>query len=807
MQVPEEADRAPILPALHHHLGRGRLRRRLGNDGVAPAVHGLEILAVERDPGTFARQHGIGLGAGRHQHRAGRQRNRLAVAEGPAPAALVDLHALEAQRACPAALVHFHGERRQALGEPDAFLQRLRDFLMVQRVARRVDQPAPVSDGDAAPGAQQLTNARRLAGRGRPRPLRSQRTGMGEELFGDLGLLLRPRDLAVPRLAARKELLDLHRVIGERLGRGVDGRQPAAHHDHRQAYLEVGDAVGARRAGKLERHQEVRRHAHARRQRIRHRHMGRPSGPGRHGHMVEAPFERLVEPERAAEAHPADHGEGRAPLQQQPHELEEVLVPAHGDAVFGDAAEACHDALGQVLAEFRHVAHGPEGAARARLVHARERSRKRLDLEPVHRHHAVPVIHEVVGEAEAGGAEADHQHLPAAVRQRQRTGEVQRVPARQQAVDLEAPGQVEHVLQHARLDLRNIDRVLLLIDAGLHAVIADAVAGGGAERVVDAHGRERAQRPALGLEELHLGDLLFQRAARELDVEHRPAERARAAVAQPARAAVLALVVAEDAVMRLVERRLEVHAVIGEREALAPAQPRLREFVSLRAVLHALLGFDQAHGIDAPRLPEQHAVAVAHASLRVVERPGRVARRRLQLLARIRLVPEPAQHRLGEGLLLDRNRHMRPERRLDRRAVERGRLRRLHRPRGAALHEQPLAAIDRGERGVALRERLRLRLDGEQPGEAGFQLRRQRQHQRRFRLRFQRAGRRAGGLQLRAQRLIEALQEQRVEPDQPVAAIEVLEAETVGKGELCHGMAEHFARRSLPGIAGPCVAL
>ena len=240
--------------------------------------------------------------------------------------------------------------------------------------------------------------------------------------------------------------------------------------------------------------------------------------------------------------------------------------------------------------------------------------------------------------------------------------------------------------------------------------------------------------------------------------------------------------------MRLVERRLEIHAAVGEREALAPAQPGLREFVGLRAVLHARLGVDQPHRVDAPRLPEQHAPAVPRASLRVVERPGSIARRRLQRPARVRLVPEPAQHRFGEGLLPDRNRHMRPERRFDRRPVERRRLRRLHRARGAALHEQPLAAIDGRERGMAPGERFRLLLNAEQPGKIAFQLRRQRQHQHRFGLRLQRAGRHAGGLQLRAQRLVEALQEQRVEPDQPVAAIEVLEEKTVGKDEFGHGM-------------------
>ena len=42
-------------------------------------------------------------------------------------------------------------------------------------------------------------------------------------------------------LVARQELLDLQRIVGERLGRGVDRGQAAADHHHRQADLQVGD--------------------------------------------------------------------------------------------------------------------------------------------------------------------------------------------------------------------------------------------------------------------------------------------------------------------------------------------------------------------------------------------------------------------------------------------------------------------------------------------------------------------------------------------------------------------------------------
>ena len=137
------------------------------------------------------------------------------------------------------------------------------------------------------------------------------------------------------------------------------------------------------------------------------------------------------------------------PLQQQAHQLQVVLVPPHGDAVLGHAAEAGHHAVVEVLEQPLRIAH-----RRGRI------EPERLDLQAVDRHHGVAVVHQVMRQREAGGTEPDDQHLASAVGPRQRAADVERIPPRQQRVDLEAPGQVQHVLQDARLRLRNIDRIL-----------------------------------------------------------------------------------------------------------------------------------------------------------------------------------------------------------------------------------------------------------------------------------------------------------------------------------------------------------
>ncbi len=185
----------------------------------------------------------------------------------------------------------------------------------------------------------------------------------------------------------------------------------------------------------------------------------------------------------------------------------------------------------------------------------------------------MPVIHQMMGQGVAGRAQSDHQHRAAARRLGQRPLDVERIPAGQQRIDLEAPGQFQHIFQDARLGLRDIDRILvgLGVDAGRHAIVADAVAGAGDHRIVDhADGQRRQGQPfSLGL--MHLGDALFQRAAGLVGADGVFRERTGLGVGQALRTAVLALVMTEDAVIDLVHRPLEVGAGIGQVESVARA--------------------------------------------------------------------------------------------------------------------------------------------------------------------------------------------------------------------------------------------
>ena len=252
----------------------------------------------------------------------------------------------------------------------------------------------------------------------------------------------------------------------------------------------------------------------------------------------------------------------------------------------------------------------------------------------------------------AGPMPTTSARLPVA-RARHRPAQVERIPARQQRIDLEAPRQREHVLQDPRLRLRNVDGVGLLVDARLHAVVADAVAGGGDQRIVDADDRERRERPALGAQLVELGDLLLERAAGERHAERALLERIvgrrRAGgllLEEAARAGVLALLVAPDAVVRLVERAGEVHAGIGQREALAPAHVAAGELPRVDAV--------DVRRARAARASCSRACAARGTARRpcarrglpaVCDGPGGVAQRHVERRRVRRFVLLPARHR------------------------------------------------------------------------------------------------------------------------------------------------------------------
>jgi len=629
---------------------------------------------------------------------------------------------------------------------------------------------------------------------------------MGEEFGGDFLVFGAPAGARLARFARRcgkrfvpgEEFLDLHRVVRERFGRGVDRGEPAADHHHRQSQLHVRQRVGARRAGELQRHQEVARGAHAARQPVRDVERRGLAGAERQRDVIEAQRERVVGAQRAAEAHATHQGEALAPFEQQPHQLQEVLVPAHGDAVFGHAAEAGHHPVVQRLVQRAHVVHRLEGHPRAVDAHAARALVERLDLQAVDADHAVPFLEQVVREREAGGPHARHQHAVAAVGPGQRAAQVQRIPAREQRIDLEAPGQLEHVLQRARLGLRDVHRRLLLVDAGLHAVVADAMPGGRHHRVVDRDHRQRRDRVALRLQLVELGDALLERAAGEVHAERRalPGRLARGAglLAHALRTGVLALLVAPDAVVGLVERAAQAGARVGEREAFATPQVPGLDGEHAHAVLVVLAGVaEQAHRIGLRGQREQQVAGVAQVPGLGGRGPRAVAQRNGQARARrfalrgggrfVGLFALPGEHRARERKLVKGLAQPGFDLAQCRVGVEAGQLGRRQ-LRRLAPRELQLDFVERVELAVALAQRGERVADAEERADEGVDLWAEFDQQRRLGTRIGRSAscidqalreRGVGGAQ--------RVDEREVEPGESFERMKVFEAQAEGQCE------------------------
>ena len=292
--------------------------------------------------------------------------------------------------------------------------------------------------------------------------------------------------------------------------------------------------------------------------------------------------------------------------------------------------------------------------ARTVGTHAGKFFRKGLYFEAVDTDHGMAVVHEEVRQREAGRAHADHQYAVTAVRARQRPTQVERVPAREQGIYFEAPRKFEHVLESARLGLRNVDRLLLLVNAGFHAVIADAVAGGRGQRIVDGDNGECGNGVAGRLKGMEFGNFFFQRATGECHAEGTFPEDGFAVSAgllfQAGRAGVFGLVVAPDAVVGLGEGALEIGALVGQDEAL-PATDVLRldgeGGDAIRLVLLCMR--QQILRIELGGHLEQHAGVVARAASLGVQGPGGVAQRKIDWLDVRRLVLQPGFNMRGVG--------------------------------------------------------------------------------------------------------------------------------------------------------------
>ncbi len=399
------------------------------------------------------------------------------------------------------------------------------------------------------------------------------------------------------------------------------------------------------------------------------------------------------------------------------------------------------------------------------------------------------VIHQVMRQGKTGGPQPDHQHLVTARRLGQRTPQVERVPTRQQAVNLEAPRQRQHVLQILGLDLRNVDRLLLLIDAGLHAVVADAVAGRGDHRIVDDCNRQRADGVAARLHQIHLGDFFFERATGQGHAKHAFLERPGLAILETARTGILALVVTPDAVIGVIERAFQIHAGIGERESVAEPVTILRQAQHGDAVLDDGLDRDEMFHVEPMRHFEQHALAVPRAPVGRQRRPGRVSRRDLERLLVGILLIHPNRDMPREGFLGQRLAEPLFEIASRRVGVDRRRLLLRHAFHGAALHEQTLYGVKRRQCLMPRLQRARLFADAEQLGDEILEMRRQVDQQFGFDLGFE-----LGGIAPPRHHAIEQINvarfnvcdKRRVELFQPVAAIQIFKTQPVPQGEVGH---------------------
>ena len=421
VQVTEERHEAPIAGLGHQHLRlRGFGDGGLGLDGNTGLVHCRKVFAVELEVRrVFPRQHGIGRGARGNEDCARRQLHRFAIAPAAIFAAQLPPHRQARRRA---KAINLYRTRVHAFDKGYAFLQRQLHLFVVQRVGRRIDQAFAVGNGGTTPGAQQLHQPGRAFFAFRRGPLPAHCLRVAHELLRYRTFFLlhaRQQRRHTHHLGTLQELLDLHQVVGKRLGGRVDGRQAAADDHDRQAHLHIGNRLLLGRSGELQGHQEIACGTHTTRQPVGDVERGRLAGAHGQRHMVEAQRPGVFQRHRATKTHTTEQRKLPPPLQQQAHHLEKVLVPAHRDAVFGHAAKTGHTAFVQRFTQVGIAVYRLEGGARSVQAHARDMLRQGLDLQAIDTHHGVAVVQEVVRQPETCWPHARHQHLVAAGRSRQ----------------------------------------------------------------------------------------------------------------------------------------------------------------------------------------------------------------------------------------------------------------------------------------------------------------------------------------------------------------------------------------------------
>ena len=302
--------------------------------------------------------------------------------------------------------------------------------------------------------------------------------------------------------------------------------------------------------------------------------------------MIEAHVQCAFSGDRTAETHPAKQGKLRTPLQQQANDLQKIFIPAHGNAIFGHPAETSHHSIIQWLTQGAGIIYWRKRHTFTRTIHTRQFSWQRFDFQAINTNHHMPIIHQMMRQRITRRPHTHHQHTLARVSERVRATNVERIPAREQAVNFKAPGQRQHVFQGARFRLRNIHRLLFLIDARLHAVIANTVTRGGDHGIVHDNNRQRTQRKSAGLDLVKLRNFFFQRATSQSNAECAFLERRRHRavrlffLAQTMRTRVSTLLVTPNAIVCFAQGTGQIRAFVGQRKTFARAQMAISETMS-----------------------------------------------------------------------------------------------------------------------------------------------------------------------------------------------------------------------------------
>ncbi len=284
--------------------------------------------------------------------------------------------------------------------------------------------------------------------------------------------------------------------------------------------------------------------------------------------MIKTGVPGLLDGDGATEPDAAIYLEIAPSGQCEINDLEEILVPAHGDAVFGHPAEPRQQAFVQVLVQLPEI---PDGPGR-RGIAADQFRRQGFDFQRIDASDAEPFVGQVMGQRITRRPHADDQHIFAVVGQGVRAPDVQGIPARQQGIDLEAVRQEQDVRQNIGFNLRDVDRLRFLVDAGLHAVVADPVTRPRAHGIIDHDQRKRPDIVTLALEDVHFRDLFAERAAGEGYAQRVGPEIIPAPVAHPLGAGIRVPLVAVNAVIDFIQHLAPVKSAIGQGETVAPSQ-------------------------------------------------------------------------------------------------------------------------------------------------------------------------------------------------------------------------------------------